>query len=438
MTDTIILRPLQERAVAAVRTAMRTHRRVLLVAPTGFGKTAVSSVLIGRAVARGKRVLFIVHRREIVRATAKRLAKIGVRCAIVMADEAAPSDESVLVCSIQTLSARGEFPPADLIFWDEAHHCAAKSYREIAAHYPNALHFGLTATPERADGTGLSDMFDTLVVAATPAELVAENLLVACDVIGPEMRMKDMADSPVAAWTQHAAGRRTVVFCANVQHAEDTSREFVGAGVTSEWISGETPKAARDSILERFDRGEILVLVNVYVLTEGWDSPPTEVCVLARGCGSAATYIQMVGRVLRTAPGKTRATVIDLCGNWNQHGLPTDEREFSLEGKPISNKQPAEAIRQCPDCAAVFRPVAVPAVCPECSFAFPPPAPPAITRQTMGVASGANATIQQQRATWEALTNLCRTRGYKPGWAAYQFKAKHGFWPPRAFPRVAC
>jgi DNA repair protein RadD len=431
------LRPLQERAIQAVREALASVTRVLLVAPTGFGKTATSSELIRRAVERKRRVIFVVHRREIVRDTARRLRAMGVPCAIVMADEPLPAGEPVLVCSIQTLYARGDRPPADLIFWDEAHHCAARTYREIAASYPNAIHVGLTATPERADGTGLADMFDRLVVAATPAELVNAGLLVPCRVIGPDRRLKDLAEDPVAAWQAHTPGARAVVFCANVEHARQTVASFLAAGVPTAMVWGSMPSRERDETLRRFDAGELTVLVNVYVLTEGWDSPATKVCILARGCGSTATFIQMVGRVLRVAEGKDFAVVIDLFGNTAQHGLPTDEREFSLEGAPIRTKEPPAQIRQCPECASVFRPTAAPVTCPDCGYQFPLPAPPRVVHAAIKpLPPGAGAPVEEQRKHWDLLCSICVRRGYKPGWAAHQFKARFGFWPPRNFPRV--
>jgi superfamily II DNA or RNA helicase len=159
----ITLRPYQLDAIARVRTAMRGTRRVLLVAPTGFGKTAVASELIRSAVERGRKVLFLVHRREIVHDTARRLRAAEVHCAICMAGVASHGEVPVTVASVQTIIAREARPPADLVIWDEAHHTVADSYREIASAYPDAYHLGLTATPERSDRQGLRDAFDAIV-----------------------------------------------------------------------------------------------------------------------------------------------------------------------------------------------------------------------------------------------------------------------------------
>ena len=168
----MILRDYQVRAIDLVRAEYRRGRKaVLLVLPTGAGKTATASQLIAWAVARGRRCLFIVHRREIVLDTARRLRAAGVPCGVVMSSEAR-TDAPVQVCSIQTLVAREQHPPADLLVWDEAHHCAAETYRAIRAQYPAAWHLGLTATPERSDGAPLGDAFEALVAPISVAEQI--------------------------------------------------------------------------------------------------------------------------------------------------------------------------------------------------------------------------------------------------------------------------
>ena len=186
----MILRDYQTRAIDLVRAEYRRGRKsVLLVLPTGAGKTATASQLIAWAVARGRRCLFVVHRREIVLDTARRLAAANVPCGVVMAAER-PTDAAVQVCSVQTLTAREQHPPADLIVWDEAHHCAAETYRDIRAQYPTAWHLGLTATPERSDGAPLGDAFEALVAPITVAELVSAGHLAPIDVVAPSARLQ--------------------------------------------------------------------------------------------------------------------------------------------------------------------------------------------------------------------------------------------------------
>ena len=421
----IELRPYQQRAIADVRAAYRRTRRVLLVAPTGFGKTATASALIQWAVAKGRRVVFAVHRREIVRDTLRRLEGAGVPCGLVMAGER-PSDAPVQVCSVQTLVARAAAPPADLLVWDEAHHCAADTYREIAAQYPRAWHLGLTATPERADGVGLRDAFDELVVGATVRELQEQGYLAECDVIAPLVRQKGLAMEPAAAWEKYAQGRPTVVFHATVHESLRFAREL---GSACAHIDGSMGRAHRDAQLDSFQRGRVQVLSNVYVLTEGWDAPRAKVCILARGCGSPGTYLQMVGRVLRRA-GDERALVVDLTGVVRDHGLPDKDWDFSLDGIGRKEKSDRESISQCLVCGFVTRSASRGTACRQCGTAWPPPQPTLIQRADLHAVSDVVPRWKRDEdlAWWTRLAEDC---GYKPGWASVRFKEKYGFWPRR-------
>lgn len=438
----IELRPYQQRAIADVRAAYRRTKRVLLVAPTGFGKTATASALIQWAVAKGRRVVFAVHRREIVRDTLRRLEGAGVPCGLVMAGERA-SDAPVQVCSVQTLVARAAAPPADLIVWDEAHHCAADTYREIAAQYPSAWHLGLTATPERADGVGLRDAFDELVVGATVRELQEQGYLAECDVIAPDTRRDALAMEPTAAWEKYAEGRPTVVFHRTV---EESLRFARGLGSVCAHIDGSMGRSMRDARLEDFARGRTQVLSNVYVLTEGWDAPRAKVCILARGCGSPGTYLQMVGRVLRRA-GDERALVVDLAGVTHEHGLPDEDREYSLDGiarKPTSDR---EWISQCLACGFVTRGVSRGPACSQCGALWPAVEPVRVEAAEMRKIGDEPRWLAQLRsraprherdAELDRLLAVARERGYKPGWASVRFKEQYGFWPQhrRQWPRV--
>lgn len=424
------LRDYQVRAIDLVRGEYRRGRRaVLLVLPTGAGKTATASQLIAWAVARGRRCLFLVHRREIVLDTHRRLVAAGVACGVVMAGEASV-DAPVQVCSVQTLVAREQHPPADLLVWDEAHHCAADTYREIRAQYPSAWHLGLTATPERSDGAPLGDAFEALVAPISVAELVEAGHLAPIDVVAPPTRLQSaIGATPADAWREHGGGRPAVVFTGTIAE----SRECVAAiGERAAHIDGSTPRRERDEILRRFERGDLDVVSNCSVLTEGWDSARAEVCVLARGCGSLPVYLQTIGRVRRTGGNAAkRCLLIDLAGAAHEHGMPDEDREWSLdEGQERRKKSDREALSTCLHCGAVTRYVSRGPQCRKCGAPWPPPERVEVQRQPLA-AVVASATRREREDELARLERIARARGYKPAWVGVRFKERFGYWPRR-------
>lgn len=403
----MIIRDYQQRLIDETRAAIAAgHRRVLVVVPTGGGKTVVASEMIRSAVGRAKRVLFLAHREELLRQSVDKLAACGVddvrviRAGSVLGNHDAP----VTVASIGTL-CRPRWavvcPPADVVVVDEAHHAVASTWRTILDRYPHAVIVGLTATPQRADGTPLGDAFQSMVIGPTVAELVARGHLVTCRVFAPDRQLEagEVAQSPADAYALHGNGERAIVFCANVEHARRVAAEFT---VPTEVITGETRD--RSAMLARFASGETRVIVNVYVLTEGFDDPSVGVCILARNPAHDGTYLQMVGRVLRPSPGKTHATLIDLCGSVHAHGLPDEPRTYTLDGEGIraSNR---EALKQCTTCGACYRTAPV---CPECGVVAA--AAPASLPDVIGAAIGAITQREARPMPFLAMTSKFTSR----------------------------
>ena len=419
------LRPHQTRAIDDVREAFRRHRRVLLVAPTAFGKTATSAQLIAWAVARGRRVLFLVHLREVVLDTARRLTAAGVACGVLMAGEPT-SEASVQVACVATVATRGVHPPAELVVWDEAHHAAAASYEAIAAQYPTAWHLGLTATPERGDGAGLRDAFDEIVVGATVRELVDGGWLAPIDVVAPPTRLAGIAADPCEAWARVAGGRPTVAFARTIAESEALARGLSERGIEARHVDGGTSTRERDAALALFAAGRVQVLCNVFVLTEGWDAPRAEVCLMARGCGSASMFLQCIGRVRRMTPGK-RALLIDLAGVVHEHGHPDEDREYTLDGVGRRAKDEREWLSQCQACGCVVEGSKRGVRCPQCGAAWPAPPPTRLVRRELSAPVIVPAGVKR-----DALARLwatARERGYRPGWVGIQFKQRFGHWP---------
>jgi len=232
---------------------------------------------------------------------------------------------------------------------------------------------GLTATPERGDGSGLAPLFTDLVVGATTRQLTELGILVPCEIKRPDTWLKagrvagnPLAKDPLAAYVEYARTgrgvevRQGIAFAATVEEAAEYARRFTENGIRSFAVSAKTPKLERDAALAAFRTGDLRVLWNVYVFTEGTNLPMAEVCMLASSPGTAGGYLQRVGRVLRSAAGKSSALLIDLPGVSWIHGPPEDERIFKLEGKAICR---ADA-----KCAVCKQPI-VDYPCANCGYA---------------------------------------------------------------------
>lgn len=324
----IRLRDYQLEALSNIERAGNSN--VLVVAPTGAGKGTIATEYIARAAKLKKRVLFMVHRREIVHDIARRLGARGIRLAQTLR-----SDRLVRVVSVQSV-LNSEMLPVDELVVDEAHHYAADEWGKVLDATRAKKIIGFTATPQRADGRALGDIFGRLVDVVSYSELIQAGHLVPCRVLRPRALLSnEIARDPAEAYLEFGRGETCVIFARRVTEAQSIRDQLRAAGVAAECISGLTPKPKRDDIMARFAEGFVSVVVNVGVLTEGVDIPHVSCIVLARPCAHASTYVQIVGRALRAAHGKHEATLIDLVGASHEHGLPAQDRHYSLEGAGI-------------------------------------------------------------------------------------------------------
>jgi DNA repair protein RadD len=266
-----VLRDYQLRALADLRARVGSgRRRVLLVAPTGSGKTTIAAEMIRGAIGRDGAVLFLAHRKELIDQCSQRLDGVGVDHGVVMAQHRRSAPWCpVQVASIPTLAKRlDRLPRATLVIVDEAHHARAGTYSAVLQHYPSAPVIGLTATPWRLDNKGLGELFEDTVVASTPRELISQGHLVpftgfAYDVpkldqvkkVGADynqhglelvMAGSKLAGNIVEQWHIHCAGKRTVVFAVTVKHSQDLVQRFREAGVDAEHLDGTTPTSERE------------------------------------------------------------------------------------------------------------------------------------------------------------------------------------------------
>lgn len=430
------LRDYQESALARVDAS--SAKRVVLVSPTGSGKSVMGREWVRRKVAEGKRVLMVAHRIELLTQFAAHAAKVGLTASIIAPGFPSDPYAPVQCASLDTLVARGSVPEADAVLWDECHHAAADTWTPVITQALSEAHvLGLTATPQRSDGKPLGDIFGDMVVAANYSELLAAGHIVRCRVFRPETYLgSDFAQDPVEAYQKHGHGARGFVFCRGVKDSKELAERFTAAGVRAENIDGKMSQSKRDGVLSRFKSGEVQLITNVFVLTEGFDVPDATVCLLARGAGHAGTYLQMVGRVLRPSPGKDSAIFIDLPGVSHEHGLPTADREYGLSGRAI--KTTGESLRNCPHCGCTNTSQA--RVCIECGEAFP-------RREYKGpklwnlelkeyfenVGELDTAPSSLKRAEFDRLLDVVATRSFGIGFAVQEYTKVFGTPPPDSF-----
>jgi DNA repair protein RadD len=372
-------RDFQSRAMTSVGDCLRSGKRaVLLVSPTGSGKTCMGAMMVQRFVAAGKRVAWGAHRGELLDQAARTLRSFGLTVGLRGLGEGA----QVQLGTFQEWTKRGQAPNADVFIPDEAHHMGDRvGWQMIPQTYRanGAIIVGLTATPSRADGRALPD-FDDIVVAAQIRELQAQGLLVPLRWRGPSASQvidsKHIAQTPVEAYLAECPGRCAVVFASNTVAAESFREGFEAAGIRARVVTGTMDREERARALVEHADGDTTVLLNVAVLTEGWDNPRCDCVIVARGCESPALWIQMAGRGLRPFAGKTNCMLLDLRGTAHTLGLPDAPAEYSLEGAGITILDAGPAGERI--CKLCKRPLDGELVCSECGTDHTPKVPKAV------------------------------------------------------------
>lgn len=463
------LRPYQRDGIEALRASLRGgHRRPILVAPTGSGKTVIAVEVIRMALDKGKSVLVVAPRRELISQISAMLAKAGIHHGIIMAGEPRTLYARVQVASFDTLHARGVrtkrmlMPSADLVLVDEAHLSIAETRKQILSHYGEAIIVGLTATPARGDGRGLGEIYDDLVPVTSIRELTDNGFLAEARYFAPsepdlhgiklnkdgdyqEKALGKRMDQPqlvggiVENWTRLAFGMSTVVFCVTRAHSRHVCEQFLRIGVTAEHLDGETPLDERKAILARVASGETTVLCNVFVATFGLDIPRLACAVLARPTRNIALYLQIIGRVLRTADGKAEAFIIDHSGAVAQHGFADEYVPWSLDEKETvaerrkkireQSKAPKEIT--CAKCKTVFKGRRE---CPGCGHAMVPrtdavPFHKADLEEVKPVKENRDTTWEEKQSFMAGLKAYAAEHDYAHGWVAHKYRTRFGVWP---------
>lgn len=455
----VTLRDYQRDGVEEIRAHFsRGIKKVLFVSPTASGKTVLFSHIVAGVASRQKRVMVMAHRDELLRQISAALTESNVRHGVIAGGSRGLSRASVTVASVMTLVRRlDHFKPPDLIICDEAHHCVGKtSWGKIIAACPNAYVLGVTATPCRLDGTGLGDVFQSMVIGPSVADLISRGYLAPPEVYAPlsqpdlsgiKKRGGDYAsnelsmamDRPtitgdaVTHYRRIADGKAAVAFCCSVQHAQDVAAEFRTAGYRAVSVDGNMDKDARRQAIADLASGKIQVLTSCEIISEGVDVPRIECGIMLRPTQSTGLWLQQVGRCLRIYPGKKSAIILDHAGNSLRHGLPEQEREWSLKGivHEERDQDSGPSLRTCPECLAVHP---TKPICPRCGHVYE------VNGREIDHVDGDLALLtpeqmekqKRQQARIEvgmakdrkALERIAAARGYKPGWVKYVLQSR--------------
>lgn len=398
------------------------------------------------ATDKGNRVLFLVHRKELCQQITNTFTRQGVNMALCS------------VSMVQTVSRHiDRILTPQLIITDEAHHSTANTYTKIYQAFPNALLLGFTATPCRLNSGGLGEVFDDLITSVSTQWLIENKYLspykyysvkladtsglhvrageYKADEVAELMQHKEIYGGTVEQWQKLAEGRKTIVYCASVKAAEETAALFRANGYAAQSLDGNTPADVRRDVMESFRRGNTMILCNCELFGEGLDVPDCECTVLLRPTQSLTLYIQQSMRSMRYMPDKT-AIIIDHVGSCYFHGLPDDDRVWTLE--PKKKQENTVKIRECPNCYAVYPPTMQ--KCPYCGYM----AVKEIQRKDKKVVDIDLVEMKRQddikntkysdltAESWSDVERIRKARGYKIQWAV-RFAVLHDIAIPHKY-----
>lgn len=441
----ITLRPRQAKAQEDLRCAYASgFRAPILVAPTGFGKTATATEIVRNAIAKGKQVWFLAHLEEILDDTAERLMAAGINFGQIRSGRSMDYSWPVQLVMVQTAASaigKRNLPRPDLIIIDECHLAVADSYVKVVNAVGRPLLLGLTGTPQRLDNRGLIEVFDHLVLTCSTLELMEEGLLAKVRLFNPSLASpsKDgtfAVGDALSHWKQHCSGRRGVAFCMNIPHAEAIADQWKRAGYRAMAVHGRSSREDRKEAVLGLRAGRLDLVACAKLWIAGVDVPEIDAVLWLRKTASLVDWLQGCGRGMRIAPGKKDLIILDHVGNSDPNRLdhPLVERDWSLHGHAKKKREAAPSVKVCPACFSAM-PSGKPE-CPECGHRFVP------ERRELEHVDGELVEVELQRrerkreqgeaTTLEALIDVGKRRGMKNprGWARHVLAARQakGHW----------
>lgn len=370
----------QQNLIDQARKQVADGKNVLIVSPPGSGKSVVISEIIRLATTKGGRVLFLVHRKELIEQITGSLTKHGVNLSQVDLLTVGKAKNRLDILQKPTL-----------IITDESHHSKASTYQAIYDYYSDVTRVGLTATPWRMSGDGYTDTYEVMVEGKSVQWLIDNQRLAPCRYYSAlsidtnklktrngeytnqsidEAFGKAIYGDIVAEYRKHADGQKAILYAHSLEASKSFSREFQQAGIQSVHVDSKTPPAEREAIMRAFRDGEIQVLCNVDLISEGFDVPDCTVTILCRPTRSLVLFLQQSMRSMRYQPNKT-AIILDCVANWQLHGLPYtlhDWSKYFKGGWKRKNKKNTVQAKECPDCGALWPLAQV--TCELCQYDF--------------------------------------------------------------------
>lgn len=372
----MILRPYQVAALDNVRKKYASGiKKILLVSPTGSGKTAMFCEILKSAHEKQRSAIMVVRGRSLVDQASERLTEYQVPHGVHMNGHwNNRPDERIQVCSIDTLYRRKLAPPADLVVIDEAHTANGESYKWLFQHYQSAYFMPVTATPFLK--RGMRHLADDYIEATTMQRLIDGGFLSPLRYFSPstidlrgvkidstgdynQRQLYEAADSAkiYGELTENYKtlnGKTAIAFGVNVEHSKKIAASFIAAGIPAKHIDADTSLSERKEIIRELERREIKIITSVGTMTTGIDIPSLESLIIARPTASLNLHLQIIGRVTRIFPGKTHGVIFDHAGNVARHGLAEFQRAVNLDGFTPRESEPKPVA--CLKCLAIFCP----------------------------------------------------------------------------------
>lgn len=357
------------------------NKGVLIQSPPGSGKSVIIADIIKKASLRKNKVLFLVHRKELADQITESLKFHGT-----------DMNEVNVMTVVKAKNRLSILPKPKIIVTDESHHSKASTYKAVYDYYPNSILLGFTATPWRMNGTGFTDLYDDAIFGKSVKWLIDNEKLAPFKYLSVkllddknlkkqhgEYTNKSIDDAfetgiygdVVDNYIKHANGNKSILYAHKVQASIDFAKEFKEKGINAVHADAKTPKVERDKIMKDFKEGNIQVLCNVDLISEGFDVPDCTCVIQARPTSSLVLYMQQSMRSMRYQPNK-QATIIDHVGNYTRHGLPDQEHDWEkyfkggYKKKKSTNTSEGPTLKDCDICYTVFEVTPTTKSCPSC------------------------------------------------------------------------